>query len=196
MFVEIYSTGKRNVVLKNKLTKQRRDEMKNTKKKVLIPGIVTVLLLSTVVFAGGYRRKIDVAFNAVNIKVNGDPVKANNIVYKGTTYVPIRAVSEMLGKEVKWDQKTRTASINDIDENSISEEDAMNLVVDVAEKKFNQFSLMSNGTQKVNNKTFYVIRLFEDHPTHIVTLEWYYVDKETGDIYKWDPIEDELIFVN
>ncbi len=170
--------------------------MKNMNKRILIFGVIAALLLSTAAFAGGYRKKIEVMFNSVNIKVNGNPVKANNIVYNGTTYVPIRAVSEMLEKEVKWDKKTRTASINDIDKNIISEEDAMDLVGNVGKNKYDRFSLMPSGTENVNNKMFYVIRLFEDHPTHIATLGWYYVDSETGDVYEWDLIEDELILVD
>ena len=56
----------------------------------------------------------------VNLEVNGEKVEADNILYKGTTYVPLRAVAEMLGKEVGWDQDTRTASINDKEESNIA----------------------------------------------------------------------------
>lgn len=77
--------------------------------------IMTVVLMSTIVFAGGVKEKIEVVLNSVNLSVNGNPVKADNILYKGTTYVPIRSVAEILGKKVEWDGKTNTASINDKD---------------------------------------------------------------------------------
>ena len=38
--------------------------------------------------------------------VNGNPVDA--VIYKGTTYLPVRAVAEALGLEVNWDGDTRT----------------------------------------------------------------------------------------
>ncbi len=39
--------------------------------------------------------------------VNGNPVEV--FVYNGTTYLPIRAVGEALGKTVQWDPKTNSA---------------------------------------------------------------------------------------
>ena len=87
--------------------------MKKELKGFAIGVIVTVMLMSTVTFAGGVKQKIEVALNSINLTVNGKPVKADNILYKGTTYVPLRVISEMLGKEVGWDGKTNTASIND-----------------------------------------------------------------------------------
>lgn len=40
---------------------------------------------------------------------NGNPV--DTFVYSGTTYVPLRAVSQYLGKVVKWDGDTRSVYI-------------------------------------------------------------------------------------
>jgi hypothetical protein len=75
--------------------------------------LITVIIMSTVTYAAGVQQKIDVMLNSVNLKVNGKIVNADNILYKGTTYVPLRVIGEMLGKEVGWDQKSNTASIND-----------------------------------------------------------------------------------
>lgn len=87
--------------------------MKKQFKGFVIGVLVTLILTSTIAFAGGIKQKIDVVLNSINLTVNGKAVKADNILYKGTTYVPIRAVGEMLGKDVKWDAKTNTAGIND-----------------------------------------------------------------------------------
>jgi len=75
--------------------------------------IITIMLLSSVALADNLKQTIEVVFNSINITVNGEKVEADNILYNGTTYVPLRAVAEMLGKEVEWDGATRTASIND-----------------------------------------------------------------------------------
>lgn len=37
--------------------------------------------------------------------------KITPIVYNGTTYLPVRAIAESLGKEVQWDEKTNTVII-------------------------------------------------------------------------------------
>ncbi|MGO4887053.1 stalk domain-containing protein [Anaerobacillus sp. MEB173] len=71
-------------------------------KKIIL---FTVALL--IAFSAG-----TMASSGVNLFVNGS--KITNVEAKienGVTYVPLRAVSEMLGAKVNWDQKTRTVTI-------------------------------------------------------------------------------------
>lgn len=75
--------------------------------------IVIILLISSVVFTSGRKKTIEVLFNVVKLELNGQKVNSDTIVYEGTTYVPLRAVAEMLGKEVDWNQATQTANIKD-----------------------------------------------------------------------------------
>jgi ribosomal protein S19 len=86
--------------------------MKKTIKLIICIAVITILLISTV-FAAEAKKTIEVLMNTVNLTVNGKEVNADTIVYNGTTYVPLRAAAEMLGKEVGWDQTTQTASLND-----------------------------------------------------------------------------------
>lgn len=58
-------------------------------------------------------KKITVAVNSVNLIVNGDKVSTDNFVYNGTTYVPLRTVSEKLGKEVNFNNTTKTVTISE-----------------------------------------------------------------------------------
>lgn len=56
---------------------------------------------------------IKVYRNKVILEVNGVGVNIDNFLYDGTTYIPLRAVSELLDKEVGWNTYTHVASIND-----------------------------------------------------------------------------------
>lgn len=87
--------------------------MKKELRGFIIGVVVTVMLMGTFTFAAEVRKTIEVRLNSVNLTVNNKKVQADNILYNGTTYVPLRAIAEMLGKDVGWDQKTNTASIND-----------------------------------------------------------------------------------
>ena len=81
--------------------------------KGFVIGASVATMLTTTVLGSGFEKTIDVFYNAIKVTVNGTKVDTDNILYKGTTYVPIRKVSEMLEKDVDWDQKNRIASIND-----------------------------------------------------------------------------------
>lgn len=100
--------------------------MKKYLKGFILGVIITTLLMSTA-FGKTITKTIDVVYNSVNLTVNGKKVEADNILYEGTTYVPLRAIAEILGKEVGWDQATRTASINDKAETIVAK---VNRIVD------------------------------------------------------------------
>lgn len=91
------------------------------RKSKFILALALMLVFSTVVFAAR-RVNITVTYDNVKVVVDGRQVqfgkdsKGNQIepfIYNGTTYLPIRAVGEALGKEVQWDQNTKTAFLGD-----------------------------------------------------------------------------------
>ena len=86
-------------------------------KKVLLSVIIVSMLVSLVAVAGGWKQNIEVEFNSVNLEVNGTNVDADNILYNGTTYVPLRRTAEILGCDVGWDGNTNTAKITQYDDN-------------------------------------------------------------------------------
>jgi len=88
-------------------------------KKYLNAFVISMLLTSTV-YGAQVTKNIEVLFNSINIIVNGEKVVADNIVHEGTTYVPLRAIGELLGKEIVWEGESKTAYIND---DSIKKED-------------------------------------------------------------------------
>lgn len=74
---------------------------------LLIPA-VAASANKTITVSGGLSIFVD----GVEMKptdANGNPVDV--FLYNGTTYVPIRAVSQYLGKAVKWDGNTRSVYI-------------------------------------------------------------------------------------
>lgn len=82
--------------------------------KYLVSGVlIGAMAVSIPTLADTIWEKIDVARNAIKLDVNGTPVESDLFLYNDTTYVPIRVVSEMLGKTVTYNPETQSASILD-----------------------------------------------------------------------------------
>jgi hypothetical protein len=81
-------------------------------KKIILGVVIGGILASSV---PALANNIDVVFNKIKVTVNGNSVTADNVLINGRTYVPLRAISEMLNKDVTWDEKTSTAGVNDKD---------------------------------------------------------------------------------
>ncbi|MDO4754520.1 MAG: stalk domain-containing protein [Bacillota bacterium] len=86
-----------------------------TKKLIMV--MVIVLAVVTASFAT--TKAMDIAAQLdpeIRVSLDGkvldlkspDGQKVNVVVYNGTTYLPVRAVSNALGLQVDWDQATRT----------------------------------------------------------------------------------------
>jgi hypothetical protein len=60
-------------------------------------------------------KSILVEYRGIKINVNGKRINPDvePFIYSGRTFVPIRAVSESLNKDVKWNDATNTIDIND-----------------------------------------------------------------------------------
>jgi len=98
--------------------------MKKSTIKGIIAGVVAgaVIVGTSTVFA----EDIQVLLNSVNINLNGQKVASvdesyelqngsevpYSILYEGTTYLPIRKVSELLEIGIGWDNDTRTVLID------------------------------------------------------------------------------------
>lgn len=97
--------------------------MKREKIKSFFMGVVVTLLISTMVvpaIAATTMENIRVAIGGIKIYVDGNiqtPVdgkgnKVEPLIYNGTTYLPVRAVTNMLtDKEVNWDQQSMSVYI-------------------------------------------------------------------------------------
>ena len=96
--------------------------MKKEIRGFIIGVIFTTLITGTIVFASQGSKMIEVFYNNIGIFINGrevTPTDANgNIVepfiYGGTTYLPVRAISEALGQEVTWDGENSRIYIGEL----------------------------------------------------------------------------------
>ena len=84
-----------------------------------VSGIIVATLAIQITFASPFKRQLEAVYNNIKVVVHGiqidlkDP-KGNKVepfVVAGTTYLPVRAVSEALGEPVRWDSKTQTVFI-------------------------------------------------------------------------------------
>ena len=87
--------------------------------KGFIVGVIITTLLSTTVFATPMEKMIMAFYNNIRIYVDGSLIQPKDadgnivepFIYEGTTYLPVRAISQALGKEVDWDDKNKTVYI-------------------------------------------------------------------------------------
>ncbi|OAS13279.1 NPCBM/NEW2 domain-containing protein [Paenibacillus oryzisoli] len=77
--------------------------------------LICLVLSGTAVYAASGSTMIDVYFKNLTYLFDGvkkaPPQDAKGFIYNGNTYVPLRFLTEALGKEVKWDGSTDTISI-------------------------------------------------------------------------------------
>ncbi|MDD5604188.1 MAG: stalk domain-containing protein [Eubacteriales bacterium] len=69
-----------------------------------------VLPLSNI-YAEGIEKTVTVYVNSVIIQIDGNPVGIPNITYEGGIYVPVRDISEYLGRRITWNDTARTVNI-------------------------------------------------------------------------------------
>lgn len=93
--------------------------MKQRMQGIIIGFLVTALLSSLTVVAAVGTQTIEITYRDIKLYIDGILVtpkdaSGNDIepfIYNGTTYLPIRAIGEALGKEVSWDESTNSAYI-------------------------------------------------------------------------------------
>ena len=84
-------------------------------------GVVSMCIIGVGAgFASGVWDTIDVLRNDISVVVNGETVTSDNFLYNDTTYLPLRAISEALDKNVHYDETTNTAIISDKGDDNIT----------------------------------------------------------------------------
>jgi len=94
--------------------------------KRVLKGYLVGLLTSTIIVSGAaYAKtateKIEALYNNIKIyvdgiKINPKDAAGNDVepfIYNGTTYLPVRAVGEAIGKTVSWDGTTQSVYLGE-----------------------------------------------------------------------------------
>jgi hypothetical protein len=86
------------------------------KAAVWVSGFIVgaVLSISSAAYGSGVLEKVD-AYLRPDFKVSVDGAAASlekaPLVYDGSTYLPVRELAELLGKDVKWEERTLTVQM-------------------------------------------------------------------------------------
>jgi hypothetical protein len=135
-------------------------------------------------FAASSAQNISVYFQPLKYFFDGQlktPQEGAGFIYNNVTYVPLRFVSESLGKEVHFDPKTYSIYLGQMPEQTtgITQDQAIELVRNVVTSKTNtKFVYTIDHTEGSK----YVVHVYEDMIDHMATYNWYYVDMNTGEI--------------
>ena len=102
------------------------------------------------VFAQTGSQKIDAVYNNIKIVVDGKEVSTSTepFIYNGTTYLPVRAIGEALGKDVSWDAETNTVYIGSAQSNASTQ--ANEVIYDSNGLKVTDTGLSVNDFGEIN----------------------------------------------
>lgn len=121
------------------------------KRKIIISVIISVLLISSVVYAD--EQGMFQGFKIVNVTVDGKAVQGDTpaILFNGRTMVPLKFVSDAMGATTNWDGSTNTAQIiskqsQDTKQRSVQEAiDELNAVYGLSLKTEADLNSVSNA---------------------------------------------------
>ena len=119
-----------------------------TKLKICAAALLASVAIGATVYAANLTKKIDVLYDDIRISSNNIefmPVdeqgsQVEPFIYEGTTYLPVRAVSEALGKNVSWDSETKTVMVTDNEDIEYSKIAIRNFFKLFSEKRYDEFS--------------------------------------------------------
>ena len=81
--------------------------------------IVVIFTISSLVFSASLKKQIYVEYDNIKINIDGKNYVAKDVngnevepfTYNGTTFLPVRGVANAFGKNVVWDDRTKTVNI-------------------------------------------------------------------------------------
>ncbi len=98
--------------------------------------------------------------DGVDVYVNNVALSSQGMIIDGTTYVPVRAVTEALGANVAWDGETRTVSI------AMTEDDTVSKII--ADASPSVVAIVGNYKPKYVSGSLYDYNQMTAHGTGVV----------------------------
>lgn len=100
--------------------------------KKLLCGLLAGIVIGTGTSVFAYNTQtINAIFGKVKLVVDNKPIAQETLLYNGTTYVPLRAAGEALGKVVTYDAENSTAYIGEVSSQSKTANSASNCYAEV-----------------------------------------------------------------
>ena len=72
--------------------------------------VCAVLMICVPAFADS-AKNVTALLGQNKVIFEGIPLEVNTLIYEDTTYIPLRAAAEAIGKDVTYDAKTKTVYI-------------------------------------------------------------------------------------
>ena len=154
----------------------------NWKRTLMAVGLVGTLVVG-VAAADAVRRNVTAEIRPdITVKVNGDEqnLKDGNgnavypIIYNGSTYLPIRAVGQLAGMTVGWDDDTQTVILND---DGSSTSGGTSTGTYIGKERAKEIALNHAGLS-YSNVTFFRVELDWDDGKPEYEVEFYSGNKE------------------
>lgn len=158
--------------------------MKNQVMKVTAITAAIAAMMCTSAFAAETTKNVQIQFDNIQLVVDGVPITPKDangsriepFIYNGTTYLPIRAVGEAIGKQVTWDGATKTVYLGEAPNET-------NYLVDVC-PAYDEVSYYSGKTfeidgEKYNSGSFYFTSPWTSKPYASFNLNGEYESLDT-----------------
>lgn len=111
--------------------------MKERIQGIIIGAVTTLFLFGTLCFASHYSEYVERFYKNIKITLNGITIETKDangnivepFIIDGTTYLPVRAICNVLGLEVNWNSETNTVELIEEKYNEISIEKMIHLLL-------------------------------------------------------------------
>jgi hypothetical protein len=132
------------------------------------------------------------AASDISIVINGKKLNASVELINGTSFIPVRSLSESLGADVKWDDLTRTIFINTPYRNYNSTE----IATEEKEKSYNLDIHEESGPMRLNISKVTFTPAYKtnnhDQPVKAVVLQ-VRVENTSNDAITWNLKSGQLV---